>query len=357
MSPDARKIIHIDCDCFYASVEMRDEPAWRDIPLAVGGAADRRGVVATCNYVARTFGVRSAMSTYKAMQLCPNLKVVPPDFARYRAASMQIRDIFADFTDKIEPLSLDEAYLDVTGIDLCKGSATLMAQAIRKRIEEEVGITASAGIGPNKLLAKIASDWNKPNGQFVIRPEEVADFIQTLPVAKLWGVGKVTAEKLHQLGAESCADLQRWPLVTLIDRFGKFGHQLYEQCRGIDHRQVAPHERRKSLSVEYTYDQDLPDEASCLEKLPALYADWQKRMQRSATEPPHKAFVKIKYADFTQTTMECVCDAPEMGVFTRLLQQALPRRQQPVRLLGIGARFAEHEPVMLGQQLRLWEDD
>ncbi|MCB6183722.1 DNA polymerase IV [Leeia sp. TBRC 13508] len=351
-----RKIIHIDCDCFYASVEMRDEPTYRGIPLAVGGAADRRGVIATCNYEARKFGVRSAMSTYKAIQLCPHLKVVPPDFPRYREASLQIRAIFADYTDLIEPLSLDEAYLDVTGVDLCKGSATLMAKEIRQRIEQTVGITASAGIAPNKLLAKIASDWNKPNGQFLIRPEDVSDFITTLPAAKLWGVGKVTAEKLSKLGIETCLDMQGWSLAALVQNFGKFGQQLYDQCRGVDSRSVAPHERRKSLSVEYTFDQDLTTEESCLSKIPVLFEDWMKRMKKSASEQPHKAFVKIKYADFSQTTMECVCEQPDLHTFEGLLKQALPRKQQAVRLLGLGVRFHDKAPLPEGIQLPLWQD-
>ena len=195
-----RKIIHCDCDCFYAAIEMRDDPALVGRPLAVGGKPDSRGVVATCNYEARAFGVRSAMPTSRALRLCPELILVPPDFERYRAASRQILAIYRDYTALVEPLSLDEAYLDVSGVDRCRGSATLMAEEIRARIRAEVGITASAGIAPNKFLAKIASDWNKPDGQFVIRPDDVDAFVLELPVSKLFGVGKVTAAKLEQLG-------------------------------------------------------------------------------------------------------------------------------------------------------------
>ncbi|GLS03189.1 DNA polymerase IV [Chitiniphilus shinanonensis] len=352
-----RKIIHIDCDCFYASVEMRDDPSLRDVPLAIGGAADRRGVIATCNYPARTFGVRSAMPTSRALRLCPTLVLLPPDFERYRAASRAVHRIFRDYTDRIEPLSLDEAYLDVTGCDACHGSATLIAREIRARIEAEVGITASAGVAGNKLIAKIASDWNKPNGQLVVTPAEVDAFISPLPVDKLWGVGKVTAQRLHQLGLHTCADLRGWSQQALVTRFGKLGRSLYHQCRGDDNRPVEGGGRRKSLSVEHTYPRDLPALDDCLAQLPRLLADFTQRLARAdPDEPPHKAFVKIKYHDFTQTTMECVCAAPDAAVFERLLRDAWPRGQRPVRLLGIGVRFADAAPVT-DPTLPLWLGD
>ena len=234
----ARKIIHCDCDCFYASVEMRDDPSLRGRPLAVGGRADQRGVVATCNYEARRFGIHSAMATAQAMKLCPELVVIPPAMEKYRIASSQIMAIYQDYTDIVEPLSLDEAYLDVTDSPHCKGSATLIAQEIRRRIVETVGITASAGVGPNKFVAKIASDWNKPDGLFLVRPEEVDAFVAALPVKKLHGVGKVTAEKLNRLGAQTCADLRGWSLDKLQEHMGSFGVRLYDLSRGIDHREV-----------------------------------------------------------------------------------------------------------------------
>jgi DNA polymerase-4 len=195
MNTPTRKIIHCDCDCFYASVEMRDDPSLRGRPLAVGGRPDQRGVVATCNYEARRFGIHSAMATAQAIKLCPDLLVIPPDMEKYRIASRQIMEIYRDYTELVEPLSLDEAYLDVTESPHCKGSATLIAQEIRQRIFETVGITASAGVAPNKFVAKIASDWNKPDGLFLVRPEEVDAFVAALPVKKLYGVGKVTAAK------------------------------------------------------------------------------------------------------------------------------------------------------------------
>ena len=337
-----RKIIHCDCDCFYAAIEMRDNPAWVGVPLAVGGRPGSRGVVATCNYEARAFGVRSAMPVGRALRLCPALVTVPPDFARYRAASRQILAIYRDYTDKVEPLSLDEAYLDVTGVERCQGSATLMAQEIRARIEAEVGITASAGIAPNKFLAKIASDWRKPNGQFVIRPEEVDGFVVALPVSKLFGVGRVTAARLERFGVHTCGDLRAWSLADLIERFGKFGRSLHRLCRGIDTREVAPHRARKSLSVETTFAVDLPDLAACAAALGPLREEFQRRFARLDPAPPvHKAFVKLRFDDFSQTTAECVASVPDDARWQALLATAHARKARPVRLLGVGVRFVE----------------
>ncbi|WP_028449809.1 DNA polymerase IV [Chitinibacter tainanensis] len=350
-----RKIIHIDCDCFYAAVEMRDRPELRSQPIAIGGAPDQRGVISTCNYPARRFGVHSAMPTRTALRLCPQLVLLPHDFARYKAASQQVQAIFCDYTECIEPLSLDEAYLDVTGLSHCQGSATLMAQEIRARIEAEVGITASAGIAPNKLLAKIASDWRKPNGQFVITPEDVADFMPSLPVGKLWGIGKVTAARLSQLGLNTCADVQAWPQAELVRVLGRLGEALYWQARGQDERPVAVREQRKSLSVEHTYAQDLPDLAACLAQIPTLYADFSQRQSRAQADTPHKAFVKIKFHDFTQTTMECIQPQPTPALYAQLLQQAWTRGAKPVRLLGLGVRYAERE-VPQGYTLPLWPE-
>ena len=350
MTPQ-RKIIHIDCDCFYAAVEMRDRPELRAVPLAVGGSAERRGVIATCNYLARQFGIHSAMSTYRAQQRCRQLVVVPPDFARYKAASQAMRAIFTDYTDQIEPLSLDEAYLDVSGQPHCAGSASRMAEQIRARIERDIGITASAGIAPNKLLAKIASDWRKPNGQFVIRPQDIAEFMPQLPARKLWGIGKVTADKLALRGIHTCADIQAWSLEQLISEFGRLGHLLHEQAQGVDHRPVAPHESRKSLSVENTFAHDLST-AACQQALAELFSDWQIRMQRLADERIHKAFIKIKFADFTQTTVECICNSPQLNTYIQLLEQGLKRSPQAVRLLGLGVRFDERSNVP--EQLCLW---
>lgn len=210
-----RKIIHVDCDCFYAAIEMRDDPRLADKPLAVGGSAERRGVIATCNYEARAYGVRSAMPSRQALQLCPDLLIVKPRMDAYKAVSQEIHGIFRDYTDLIEPLSLDEAYLDVSACSHFAGSATRIADAIRRRVARELRITVSAGVAPNKFLAKIASDWQKPNGLFVITPAQVDEFVLALPVAKLHGVGKVTGQRLGRMGIQTCAQLLEWSKPAL----------------------------------------------------------------------------------------------------------------------------------------------
>lgn len=341
-----RKIIHCDCDCFYAAVEMRDDPSLRNLPIAVGGRANQRGVIATCNYEARRFGVRSAMATSQAMKLCPDLVLLPPSFDKYREASKQILAIYSDYTDLIEPLSLDEAFLDVTAGDIAHpashhGSATLIAREIRARIAKEVGITASAGVAPNKFIAKIASDWNKPNGQFVVTPDQVDAFVAQLPVDKLFGVGKVTAEKLNRLGAHTCADLRTWSPSQLQQQFGRFGERLYELCRGIDTREVNPSRERKSISVEETYPSDVPNLAACRQQLPHLLHKLKERIERARAErSANKLFLKIRFADFTRTTVECFGSATQSILFTQLLETGFQRGQKPVRLLGVGVRLA-----------------
>ena len=340
-----RKIIHCDCDCFFAAVEMRDDPSLAGKPLAVGGRAEARGVIATCNYEARAFGVHSAMSTARALRLCPQLLLLPPDFRRYREASRQILAIYRDYTPLVEPLSLDEAYLDVSGLERCQGSATRMAEEIRARIRAEVRITASAGIAPNKFLAKVASDWRKPDGQFVVHPRDVDAFVAALPVGKIFGVGKVTAARLQKRGVQTCGDLRAWGLSRLTGEFGRFGATLHQLCRGIDERAVCPDRVRKSLSVETTYARDLPDLPACHAELPELIEEFRRRFARlPAPRPVHQALVKVKFADFTQTTAECVNAEPDEAVWGALLDEAWARQQRPVRLLGVGVRFGDAVP-------------
>ncbi|NHZ33060.1 DNA polymerase IV [Massilia rubra] len=354
MNAPARKIIHCDCDCFYAAVEMRDNPALREVALAVGGRPDQRGVVATCNYEARRYGIHSAMATAQALKLCPDLVVIPPAMEKYRIASRQILAIYGDYTDLIEPLSLDEAYLDVTDSPHCKGSATLIAQEIRKRIFATVGITASAGVAPNKFVAKIASDWNKPDGLCLVRPDEVDAFVAALPVKKLHGVGKVTAAKLNNLGAHTCADLRSWTMLELQHHFGSFGTRLHDLCRGIDNRAVCNERERKSVSVEETYTPDVPDLPACIALLPELFDNLNARIARAgAGKSVQKLFVKLKFADFHQTTVECVGTAPHVGQYAKLMETGYARGMQPVRLLGVGVRLGEAENL---EQLSLFAD-
>ncbi|MCU1722355.1 DNA polymerase IV [Pseudomonas sp. 5P_5.1_Bac1] len=347
-----RKIIHIDCDCFYAAIEMRDDPRLAGRPLAVGGSADRRGVIATCNYEARAFGVRSAMSSRHALSLCPDLLIVKPRMDAYKEASREIHNVFREYTDLIEPLSLDEAYLDVTESQRCSGSGTLIAQDIRRKISQRLHITVSAGVAPNKFLAKIASDWRKPNGLFVITPAEVEDFVSVLPVNKLHGVGKVTSDKLHRLGIVTCEELRQWERLALVREFGGFGERLYNLARGLDERPVQNDSRRQSVSVENTYDHDLPDLASCLEKLPELLESLNGRMARiDSSYRPGKPFVKVKFHDFSQTTLEQAGAGRDLESYQQLLSQAFARGGRPVRLLGIGVRLQDlrgaHEQLEL----------
>ncbi|RMR55783.1 DNA polymerase IV [Pseudomonas cichorii] len=348
-----RKIIHIDCDCFYAAIEMRDDPSLATKPLAVGGSPDKRGVIATCNYEARAYGVRSAMSSRHALKLCPELTIVKPRMDAYKEASREIQGIFRDYTDLIEPLSLDEAFLDVSDASHFSGSATRIAQDIRRRVSNQLHITVSAGVAPNKFLAKIASDWKKPNGLFVITPDQVEDFVESLPVSKLHGVGKVTADKLGRLGIITCMDLRRWSKLSLVREFGSFGERLWSLAFGIDERPVQTDSRRQSVSVENTYDTDLPDLASCLEKLPALLETLAVRMERMAGQyRPGKPFVKVKFHDFTQTTLEQSGAGRDLASYEQLLAQAFARGAKPVRLLGIGVRL--HDLRGAHEQLELF---
>jgi DNA polymerase-4 len=334
------KFIHCDCDCFFAAIEIRDDPALRALPVAVGGDAARRGVIATCNYEARRYGVHSAMATATALRLCRDLIVIPHNMEKYRLASRQILAIYADYTDLIEPLSLDEAYLDVTHSTACRGSATLMAQDIRKRVKHDVGITVSAGIAPNKFLAKIASDWRKPDGQFVVTPAMIPSFVRTLPVRKIHGVGEVTARKMNLMGLNTCADLQRLTRSELSEHFGSFGERLHELCRGQDQRPIQTEHVRKSLSVEATYAQDLSTLDQCLAALPDLLAQLRQRMEKTRT-PLNiaKLFVKLKFANFVSTTVEHPAAALNVDDFAQLCATGFARGGQPVRLLGLGIRL------------------
>jgi DNA polymerase-4 len=341
-TPARRKIIHIDADCFYAAVEVRDNPELRGKPIAVGGSATRRGVIATASYEARKFGVRSAMASATAVKRCPQLILIPGRMSVYREASRQMHEIFSEYTELIEPLSLDEAFLDVSGCRRCRGSATLIAQEIRRRIKQRIGITVSAGIAPNKFIAKVASDLNKPDGQYVVTPDQVDDFLESLPVKRIWGVGKVTAERLEQKGIRTCGDVRRYDIFRFVQQFGQFGEHIHKLAHGIDNRPVVSQWRRKSVSVEHTYDEDLPDLDSCRQKLPALLESLQKRLDRLDEDYRiHNCFLKMKFYDFNQTTIERQQTAPSLGDYAMLCEEAWQRGQVPVRLLGIGARLID----------------
>lgn len=348
-----RKILHSDADCFYAAVEMRENPALKGKPVAVGGSADQRGVVATCNYEARAFGIHSAMSTARALRLCPHLVMIRGRMDLYREVSRQIFDIYRDYTDLIEPLSLDEAYMDVTHSSAFEGSATRMAEAIRERVKREVNLTVSIGVAPNKFLAKIASDWEKPDGLFVIVPKAVQSFVTDLPVSKLHGVGKKTTEKLHARGLYTCGDVRQWSRYALLEQFGSLGQRLYELARGVDERPVKVSRVRKSVSTEQTYNQDLPDLAACEACLPELISDLARRYAKLDGYRIQGALVKIKFNDFTQTTVEHSTLEPGESVFFDLLQEGWQRRRLPVRLLGVGYRLT---PLGGGapEQLSFW---
>lgn len=350
-----KKIIHCDADCFFAAIEERDNPLLRGRPLAVGGN-QARGVISTCNYPARRFGVRSAMASQYALRLCPQLIIRPHRMEAYREASLAMRHIFYEYTDLVEPLSLDEAFLDVSQSSRYKGSATLIAEDIRRRIHSEVGITVSAGVAPNKFLAKIASDWRKPDGLFVITPDQVKNFVACLPVKKIFGVGKATAARLAEMGVDSCADLQRYSVFELTQKFGQMGQRLYELSRGCDERSVNPARRRKSLSVEHTYSTDLTGLDECLRQLPGLLAQLEQRLAPLAGDyQVVKLHLKLKFSDFRVTNIERTGSRLELAQFAQLCAQAFARLSLPVRLLGVGVGFVDLEEDKGFHQLALFE--
>lgn len=332
-----KKIIHVDMDCFFAAVEMRDNPDLRDIPIAIGGRSEQRGVISTCNYLARKYGVRSAMPTGRAMQLCPHLTLVSGRMSVYKEVSGQIREIFQRYTDKIEPLSLDEAYLDVTDCELCHGSATLIAEDIRRAIREELNLTASAGIAPVKFIAKIASDLNKPDGQYVVTPDQIPAFVEDLKLEKIPGVGKVTIQKLHDKGLYLGKDVQQYDRHLLLQQFGKFGQSLWSRAHGIDEREVVVERERKSVGVERTFSQNISTYEQCWEVIERLFPELEKRLKRVRPELNiAKQGVKVKFADFQQTTVEHTQPKLDKAQFEGLLKEALTRQQdREIRLIGI----------------------
>mgnify|MGYP005991905295 CR=1 FL=1 len=337
LEPPFRKIIHVDMDAFYASVEQLDNPELKGKPLAVGGN-EVRGVVSAASYEARKFGVRSAMSGALAKKMCPHLLFVPPRFSRYKEISTRIREIFYEYTDLVEPLSLDEAYLDVTINKKGNPSASLIAEEIRQRIYDELELRASAGISINKFIAKVASDINKPNGQKTINPEEVLSFLEELSVNKFYGVGKVTAAKMNNLGIFKGNDLKKKSQEELTRLFGKSGLHYFHIVRGIHNSEVKPNRIRKSIAAERTFNENISSEIFMIERLDAIADELERRMTNSNTKGK-TVTLKIKYSDFTQqtrskTTQEFMQVKSEfLPVIKELLYQ--DKLQNSVRLLGI----------------------
>ena len=338
MQNHIRKIIHIDMDAFFASVEQRDNPELQSKPVAVGGLGNR-GVVAAASYEARKYGVRSAMPAKIAKRKCPFLIFVKPRFEIYKQVSQQIKQIFLEYTDLVEPLSLDEAYLDVSTHKKGKPSATLIAKEIKERIKQETGLTASAGISINKFLAKVASDYDKPDGLFLIKPEDAEAFVEELPIEKFFGIGKVTAQKMHNLGISYGKDLKKFSEFELIKHFGKQGSYYYHIARAIDLREVKPHRKRKSIGAENTFDYDLSD---IFEMENQLYKIAEKLMERikKADMPGKTLTLKVKYHDFTQITRSktykhYIDNMEDLWKFAKEIFMAIDFTNKKIRLLGL----------------------
>ncbi len=345
-------------DAFFASVEQLDHPELRGKPVAVGGSGER-SVVAAASYEARKFGVRSAMPSVTAKRLCPDLIFVKHNFDRYTEVSDSIMSLFTEYTDLIEPLSLDEAFLDVTQDKKNIGSATLIAKEIRKEIKKRTGLTASAGVSVNKFLAKIASDINKPDGLFLIRPEEAEKFIEGLTVEKFYGIGKVTSQKMHKLGIHTGADLKNWDLVSLVRNFGKAGVFFYDIARGIDERPVEPDQERKSVGTELTYEKDLVTRFEIIAELYKLERELMERLGHSETSG-RTITLKIKFSDFRQITrsktlQNYIRDFDKLHKEVSAIRKQLDLEGTRIRLLGLSISNLETEDCA-DRQLYLFED-
>lgn len=343
------QILHVDCDCFFAAVEMRDQPQYQNVPLAIGGSSDRRGVISTCNYPARKFGVRSAMATAQALKLCPDLKLLPGNMSKYKQVSEQVMAILKTYGVQMEQVSVDEAYVQLPECS----NGVLVAQQIREQVKQELGITVSVGIAPNKFLAKVASDWHKPNGQFAILHHEVDDFVQNLPLKKIPGVGPKSAEKLENMGLVTCGHVQQYSQIELIKTFGRFGQKLYERCRGIDHRALSKGRDRKSISIERTFaeDLDLKNAAEISQVLETMWPKFKERLERANLIGQTLApFVKVKFSDFQVTTLANHHSQANLTDYCDLVAQAMKRSELPIRLIGIGGRLVQQD----NQQMQLF---
>ncbi len=353
-----RKIIHIDMDAFFASVEQLDNPVLRGKPVAVGGSSER-SVVAAASYEARKFGVRSAMPSVIAKRLCPGLIFVKHNFERYNQISENINEIFRHYTNLVEPLSIDEAFLDVTDDKMNVKSATIIAERIRHDIRSETGLTASAGISYNKFLAKIASDINKPDGLFVIKPEDAGKFIDKLPVNKFYGIGSVTAQKMHVLGIHSGSDLRQWDLVSLVRNFGKAGVFFYDIARGIDERPVEPSQERKSFGTELTYEKDITTRFGIIAELYKLEKKLMERLE-SDNISGRTITLKIKFSDFRQITrsktlQHYIRDFETLHREVTSIRNSIDLKNVRIRLLGVSVSNLDTEESA-DRQLHLFSD-
>jgi DNA polymerase-4 len=328
-------------DCFYAAVHMRDDPALRGLPVVIGGLPEQRGVVAAASYEARRFGIHSAMPSSRAVRLCPQVLFIPPDFRRYRRESERIFAIYRELTPVLQTVSLDEAYLDLTGRLGAFGSATAVAREIRRRVLAELGLTVSVGVGPNRLVAKIASDFDKPDGLTVVPPGRVQAFLDPLPVRRLHGVGPATERALVEMGAKTVAELRALAVEDLVARFGRHGRTLHEFAQGIDERPVETHQERKSLSTESTYAEDLEELAEMVREVDRMAAEVAEALGRSGIAAC-TVTLKLRYADFTTVTRSRtlaapVADAGTIGACARDLLARTEAAARPVRLLGVTA--------------------
>ena len=343
--PKERKIIHVDMDCFFVSVEEKLDPSLKGKPVVVAGESSRRGVVSAANYEARKYGIHSAMATATAERLCKKLVIAPHHFSQYKVESQAIKEIFSRYTDKIEPLSLDEAFLDVSTNELHSGSATLLAKEIRDVIWEERQLRASAGIASNKFLAKVASDWKKPNGQFTVSPEIAFDFASALPVRKIFGVGEVTEKKMHKHGLHHCSDIQKLSIVELEKSFGSWGRRLYNLSRGIDNREVKSSRKRKSFSVERTFDRDLKYIDEIEAEFKKVFDNFIERFKKSKTNAREIQGVsfKLKYFDFKQKTKDhkTLSELPAYEEMSARLRDFWTSDTRPIRLIGFGVRLKD----------------
>ncbi len=354
MSCENRKVIHVDMDAFYASVEQRDNPQYRGKPLVVGGSPEKRGAVAAASYEARQYGVHSAMPSRIALQRCPHLIFAPPRFEVYREISEQIRTVFRRYTELVEPLSLDEAYLDVTVNHLGITSATEIAKQIKASIQAETGLTASAGVSVNKFLAKTASGMNKPDGLTLILPDEAEAFVEALAIEKFYGIGPATTEKMYELNIRTGLDLKQWSEDDLFKKFGKVGRFYFQIVRGIDERLVNPNRIRKSIGAENSYEPDLEDRAAIENALEAITREVHRRIERHGAKG-RTLTLKVKFSDYRQmtrsrTVLNLIDSESEILAFSKELLRGIALQNEKVRLLGITLSSLDSEPEHLSHE-------